>query len=79
MVESKQINSYTSKSGYMVFYRGWRESIGNIALYIDTCTIEINEAEIIKYLRIMIDAKLNLFNHITYVNTKISKGIWITK
>ena len=61
----------------MVFHRGKRKCLGNIGLYIDG--IEIKETPTMKYLGVIIDAKLNWVSHITYVKNKIAKGIGIIK
>ena len=40
---------------------------------------KINETNTMKYLGVIIDAKLNWISHITYVKNKIAKGIGIIK
>ena len=61
----------------MVFQRGKGKCLGNIRPYIDD--IEIQEAPTMKYLGVIIDAKLNSVSHITYVKNKIDKAIGIIK
>ena len=52
----------------------WKLYIG---LYIDD--IEIKETPTMKYLGVIIDAKLNWVSHVTNVKNKIAKGIGIMK
>ena len=61
----------------MVFHREKRKCLGNIGLFIDD--IEIKKTPTMKYLGVIIDAKLNWVSHITYVKNKIAKGIGIIK
>ena len=46
-------------------------------MYIDD--IDIKETPTMKYLGVIIDAKLNWVSHITYVKNKMSKRIGIIK
>ena len=61
----------------MVFHRGKRKCLGNIGLYIDE--VEITENPTMKYLRVIINIKLNWVSHITCVKNTIAKGIGFIK
>ena len=59
----------------MVFHRGRRKSLKNIKLQMDDKIIK--ELPNIKYLRVILDNKLNWIEHIGYVKNKVAKGIGI--
>ena len=76
-LKANRLTLNTSKTFFMVFHRGKRKCLGNIGLFIDD--IEIKETPTMKYLGVIIDAKLNWVSHVTYVKNKIAKGIGIIK
>ena len=76
-LKANRLTLNTSKTFFMVFHRGKRKCLGDMGLYIDG--IEIKETPTMKYLGVIIDAKLNWVSHITYVKNKIAKGIGIIK
>ena len=76
-LKANRLTLNTSKTFFMVFHRGKRKCLGNIGLFIDD--IEIKETPTMKYLGVIIDAKLNWVSHIIYVKNKIAKVIGIIK
>ena len=74
-LKANRLTLNTGKTFFMLFHRGKRICLGNIGLYIDD--IEIKESPTMKYLGVIIDAKLNWVSHITYVKNKIAKEIGI--
>ena len=76
-LKSNKLTLNFSKTFYMVFHRGRRKCLEDIELFIDNT--KINETSTIKYLGVIIDAKLNWISHITYVKNKIAKGIGIIR
>ena len=61
----------------MVSHRAWIKTIGNSSMDIIMDKQVLTKVNSIKYLGIIVDHKLNLLDHITYVKAKISKGIGI--
>ena len=61
----------------MAFHRDRRKYLGDIELFVDNT--KINETNTMKYLGVIIDAKLNWISHITYVKNIIAKGIGIIR
>ena len=76
-LKSYKLTLNISKTFYMVFHRGRRKCLGDVELFIDN--IKINETITMKYLGVIIDAKLNWISHITHVKNKIAKGIGIIR
>ena len=76
-LKSNKLTLNISKTFYMVFHRGRRKCLGDIELFIDNT--KITETNTMKYLGVIIDAKLNWISHITYVKNKIAKGIGIIR
>jgi len=63
-----------SKTHFMVFHRGKRK-LNKINIKIDNSIIE--QVVHTKFLGVIIDQKLDWSNHISYINTKIARGIGI--
>ena len=63
-----------SKTHFMVFHRGKRK-LNKINIQMDNSIIE--QVVHTKFLGVIIDQKLDRSNHISYINTKIAKGIGI--
>ena len=61
----------------MVFHRGRRKCLGDIELFIDNT--KINETNTIKYLVVIIDAKLNWIKSYNIRKNKIVKGFGIIR
>ena len=64
----------TTKTHYMVFDRGRKQS-GNNLLTLNNKSI--GYVKFTKFLGVIIDEQLNWLNHISYVKNKISKGFGI--
>ena len=60
-LKSNKLTLNISKTFYMVFHRGRRQCLGDIELFIDNT--KINETNTMKYLGVIIDAKLNWISH----------------
>ena len=56
-LKSNKLTLNISKTFYMVFHWGRRKCLGDIELFIDNT--KINETNTMKYLGVIIDAKLN--------------------
>ena len=76
-LKSNKLNLNISKTFYMVFHRGRRKFFGDIELFSDNT--KINETNTMKYLGVIIDAKLNWISHTTYVKNKIANGIGVIR
>ena len=76
-LKSNKLTLNISKTFYIVFHRCRRKCLGNIELFVDNT--KINETNTMKYLGVIIDAKLNWISHITYVKNKIAKCIRIIR
>ena len=68
-LKSNKLTLNISKVFYMVFHRGRRKCLGDIELFIDNT--KIDETNTIKYLGVIIDAKLNWISHIIIIITII--------
>ena len=62
-LKSNKLN--ITKTFNMVFHMGIRKCLGDIELFIDNT--KINETNTMKYLGVIIDAKLNWISHIIHV------------
>ena len=65
-----------NKTYYIRFHRA-RIKLPNVSLniYMNNCTL--TETECFKYLGVILDSKMAWVQHITYVKSKVSKGIGI--
>ena len=64
-----------NKSFFMIFYRSRIKS--NVINKVVIDNHELTQVNRAKYLSVIIDQKLNWMEHISYVKSKISKGIAI--
>ena len=76
-LKSNKLTLNISKTFNMVFHMGIRKCLGDIELFIDNT--KINETNTMKYLGVIIDAKLNWISHITYVKTKLPKELELSE
>ena len=75
-LKSNKLSLNTTKSYYVVFHRArMKVPINSIKMNIDNANIM--EVHCIKYLGVILDSKLSWIQHISYVKSKISKGIGI--
>ena len=74
-LKSNKLSLNTTKSYYAVFHRARMKLHDSIKLKIDNTNIK--EVQCIKYLGVILDNKLSWIQHISYVKSKISKGIGI--
>ena len=75
--KSNKLSLNTQKTFYMVFHRARLKTIDNSSMDIIMDNQILTKVNSIKYLGIIVDHKLNWFDHTTYVKAKISKGIGI--
>ena len=75
--KSNKLSLNTQKTFYMVFHRVRFKIIDNSSMDIIMDNHILTKVNSIKYLSILVDHKLNLLDHITYVKAKISKRIGI--
>lgn len=73
-LKANKLTLNVSKTHFMVFHRGKRK-FAKINIKIDNSIIE--QVENSKFLGIIIDHRLDWSNHISYINTKLAKGIGI--
>ena len=75
-LKSNKLSLNTTKSYYAVFHRA-RMKLHNDSIKLKIDNTNIKEVQCIKYLGVILDNKLSWIQHISYVKSKISKGIGI--
>ena len=75
-LKSNKLSLNTTKSYYAVFHRAIIK-LPNSSIKIKIDEANIIEVQCIKYIGVILDNKLSLIQHISYVKSKISKGIGI--
>ena len=75
-LKSNKLSLNTTKSYYAVFHRA-RMKLPNNSIKLNIDNANIKEVQSIKYLGVILDNKLSWIQHISYVKSKISKGIGI--
>ena len=71
------IIEYAKINFYIVFHRARLKTIHNSSMDIIMDNQVLTKVNLIKYLGIIVDHKLNCLDNITYVKAKISKGMGI--
>ena len=75
-LQSNKLALNIKKTYYMIFYRAMLKLQNTtIDLKMDNCNL--NKANNLKYLGVIIDDTISWVHHITYIKNKISKGIGI--
>ena len=75
-LKSNKLSLNTTESYYAVFHRA-RMKLPNNSIKLKIDNTNIKEVQSIKYLGVILDNKLSWIQHISYVKSKISKGIGI--
>ena len=75
-LKSNKLSLNTTKSYYAVFHRA-RMKLPNNSIKLKIENTNIKEVQSIKYIGVILDNKLSWIQHISYVKSKISKGIGI--
>ena len=75
--KSNKLLLNTEKKFYIIFHRARLKVTKDIHLNLKMDNITLSKVSTIKYLGVIVDHKLNWIDHITYVKSKISKGIGI--
>ena len=75
-LKSIKLSLNTTKSYYAVFHRA-RMKLPNNSIKLKIDNTNIKEVQCITYLGVILDNKLSWIQHISYVKSKISKGIGI--
>ena len=75
-LKSNKLSLNTTNSYYAVFHRA-RMKLPNNSIKFKIDNTNIKEVQCIKYLGVILDNKLSWIQHISYVKSKISKGIGI--
>ena len=63
-----------SKTHFMVFHRAWHKQYN---IHIEINKLAIEQVKHTQILGVIFDDRLEWSNHITYINTKIAKGVGI--
>jgi len=73
-LQTNKLTLNLTKTHFMVFHRA---KIKNIQAKIQIDNVLIKQVDQTKFLGVIIDHRLDWSNHISYINSKISKGIGI--